>query len=532
MTMKIKASKYKNTRASAHSLKKHSSQLQGLSKLIEKGNQLMGNEDFESASKMYAKVLEAQPSNYVALSNLGAALIRLGRIYEAKCILEYAIELNPKDVNARLNMGAIYQATKDFQGGLKNAIDAVATIPTSALAFNNLGCAFGSINMLNEALHAYQTAQILDPDHFEASLNVGMTQSELGDTHGALKTYSELLSRIPTNKREIRDVVKFYSSFEYLRLGNLKIGWDLYEAGFNPMLPAGRTPRRTFSMPQWNGENLKGKKLLIWREQGIGDELLFSSCLVDLIGSETSIVFECSSRLVKTYQRSFPEFHVRPEPIIESDRYKNSLENYDFHIPLGSLPKILRPNIQDFKKQRPFISIDSYSKSYYADRLKSYASKKLVGICWRSGLLDPLRNRHYSSLVDWGEILKLDDCVFVNLQYGDCEQEIREAEAAFGVKIIRWDDLDLKNDFDEVFSLISCLDAVVSAPTTVSSLSGSLDIPTMLVSKSISWDALGVKDGFYPWYKNTIISHDPDGKFASNALQSVPGFLKNLPSKF
>ena len=154
-----------------------------------------------------------------------------------------------------------------------------------------------------------------------------------------------------------------------------------------------------------------------------------------------------------------------------------------------------------------------------------------MGVCWRSGLLDPLRNRHYTSLTDWEEILKLDDCVFINLQYGDCEAEIKEVEASFGINIIRWNDIDLKNDLDKVFALISCLDAVVSAPTAVSTLSGSLGIPTMLVSKCIPWDALGVPTGSYPWYKNTVISHDPAGKFASNALPSVPDFLKNLPSR-
>ena len=207
------------------------------------------------------------------------------------------------------------------------------------------------------------------------------------------------------------------------------------------------------------------------------------------------------------------------------------MKDFDFHIPVGSLPRILRSNLEDFKKQRPFIAIDSSRKNEYAARLKPYAKKKLVGICWRSGLLDPLRNRNYTLLLDWKEILKIDDCVFVNLQYGDCEEEIREAEASFDIKIIRWSDIDLKNDFDGVFSLISCLDAVVTAPTTVSSLSGSLDLPTMLVSKCFPWDALGVSDGTYPWYKNTIISHDPAGKFASNALLSVPLFLNNLPSK-
>lgn len=528
MVFKTKKTKPQKTHPYALPHRQKSSGRKMLAELIDQGNQFMENEEFESATKMYARVLENHPSNYVALSNLGAALVRMGRYDDAKSILEYALEINPNDVNARINIGAVYQAKKDFHNGLRNALEAVASTPTSAIAFNNLGCAFGSINMLNEALHAYQTAQILDPTNYESALNVGMTQSDLNDPHGALKTYESLLEKIPLNKKAMRDLVKFYSSFEYLKIGELKIGWAQYEAGFNPMIPAGREPRRTFPMPQWRGENLNGKKILIWREQGIGDELLFSSCLIDLIGTNAEIHFECSSRLVTTFKRSFPQFYIKPEPILEVNDYIESLKTFDYHIPIGSLPGILRCSLTEFKKQQPFIKIDQKRKDFYREKIKSISSNKLVGICWRSGLLDPLRNRHYTSLTDWKDILTLDGYSFINLQYGDCEAEICEAEKLFGIKIIRWNDLDLKNDFDGVFSLVSCLDAVITAPTTVCSISGSLGIPTLIVSRNLPWDALSAPNGEYPWYKNASIVHDPEGQYASMALPEASKFLTNF----
>lgn len=528
MSLKTRNAKHQKAHIHVRSSKNSSSNLEKLTELIDQGNQLMENEEFELATIKYAKVLESQPSNYVALSNLGAALVRMGKYDDAKSILEYALEINPTEVNARINMGAVYQAKKEFHNGLRNALEAVACSPTSAVAFNNLGCAFGNVNMLNEALHAYQTAQILDPENYESALNVGMTQSDLNDPYGALKTYGNLLNKIPSNKKGMRDLVNFYSSFENLKIGELKKGWGQYECGFNPMIPSGRDPRRSFPIPQWQGEDLEGKKILIWREQGIGDELLFSSCLVDLMNVNAEIHVECSPRLVPTFKRSFPNFQIRPETFSENDGYTGHLKSYDFQTPVGSLPRILRSNLSDFNKQQPFIKIDIERKKQYHVRLKSRISKKMIGICWRSGLLDPLRNRHYTSLTDWKNILTLDEFSFVNLQYGDCETEIQEVENLFGIEIIRWDDLDLKNDFDGIFSLTSCLDAVITAPTAVCSISGSLGIPTLIITRNLPWDALSAPNGEYPWYKNTVISHDPEGQYASMALPAAPDFLMNL----
>lgn len=497
--------------------------------LINLGNQLMEEEKFDGAAEMYAKVVQLQPSNPVALSNLGAALVKAGRIHEAKIVLEYALELNPKDINARINLGGVFQAYKDYHGALNNALDAVGIDPTSPVAFNNLGAAFSSINMMQEALHSYQTALKLDQKNLEAALNVATTLHELGRFEESKNSYLDLLDKIPENQKTFKELVKFYSSFIFLKLGDLETGWSYYESGFSTAIPIGaaRTPNRKFTLPQWQGEDLDGKKLLVWREQGIGDELLFSSCMVDLVNLNANITFECSPRLVEIYKRSFPKFNIREESFFEN-KINNLNECFDYHIPIGSLPKLFRNKIDDFKNQKPFIKVNEEMSSDFKNKLSKYKDEILIGICWRSGTLDPLRNREYTHLSDWKDILTMKGYKFVNLQYGDCESELLEVEKSYGIEIIRWPDLDLKNELDRVFALMNCLDCVISAPTAVNCMAGSLGLPTLYLGSQHSWPTLGTVQGNYPWYPNTFVCSQSPDLSITPSLKIIPSLLKAL----
>lgn len=221
--------------------------------------------------------------------------------------------------------------------------------------------------------------------------------------------------------------MKYYLSYSYLFIGQLEKGWSLYDYGFSGLLPTGsiRSPRK-FNQPKWNGEDITGQKLLIWREQGLGDEILFSTCLFDVETLGLDVILECEPRLIEAYRRTFPNWQVRPE-LVGADKY--SLKNdFDMQCPLGSLPGLFRNHIDNFNNRISLFSASPYLKEKFSELLKSYKNKILVGISWRGGLLTALRNDSYTSILDWEQILKLPNCKFVNLQYGDCENELLEAE--------------------------------------------------------------------------------------------------------
>jgi hypothetical protein len=141
-------------------------------------------------------------------------------------------------------------------------------------------------------------------------------------------------------------------------------------------------------------------------------------------------------------------------------------------------------------------------------------------------LLNATRNKHYSAIIDWGELLQLPNCVFVNLQYGDCEAELVEAETRFGISILRWSDLDLRNHIDDSLALIDSLDLVVTAGTAVFSMAGSLGRPTLLLQGEWGFDNLGTD--YYPWYPNSYCFVPDHGQIISSVLPRIAAVVAEL----
>jgi len=493
---------------------------------LDLGHCYMQLERFEDATKVYAKILERDPKNVIALSNLGGSLYRSGKPRDAKTILEYALELDPKCLYAHINMGGVLQALGDQKGNLDSALAAVSIEPTSALAFNNLGSALSELAMFQEAKHAYETAALLQPDQVDTLINLAAVEARLGSAEKSIEMYERTLKLLPAREKHRADAVRFYCSFEYLKMGNLEKGWEYYDGGFSPMVPiaGSRTPKRTFNVPLWDGQSLEGKRLLVWREQGLGDELLFGSCLPDLrtLACEKVIV-ECDPRLVGIFSRSFPDYLVRAQAYSASNGM-SPFEDFDYHLPFGSLMRQFRKSIDDFSKSGPYLVASEEMVADFQIRFAQYRDKPLVGICWRSGKLSPVRNLSYTVLEDWRPILESGKVNIVSLQYGEAEAEIVEAEKKLGVKIIRWQDLDQKNELDRVFALMSCLDWAISVNTAPLRMASAIGLPVVSV-EGRSWAQLGTCQRNSVWFNNNL---QIEASGAEGLRSSMPALLAIL----
>jgi len=255
---------------------------------------------------------------------------------------------------------------------------------------------------------------------------------------------------------------------EYLICGRIKEGWSLYEKGFSPAIPASlaRGPQRQFSVPMWDGQSLSpGERLMIWREQGVGDEIRFAALIPLLPESvRNNLVLECDHRLVNLFARSMPEVTVRAESQTTND--------FNYHLPIGSLPRLLMNSVDVLRDAPPLLRPDPIAVEKFATRLAEFNGKNLIGICWRSHKLSATRNKKYTALEDWHRVLSIPGTVFVNLQYGECEEEIQQVESALGIRVLRWPDVDLMNDFGGVAALIKNLGLVVSISSAVVPLAG------------------------------------------------------------
>jgi Tfp pilus assembly protein PilF len=460
------------------------------------GTQLVPRGRFSLAVQVFAKWTEVTPNNPEPWSNLGLCLSRQKQLQDARNVLEYALEINPDYLPAMNNLGEVYQELGEHDLQIKNCLKAVNKFPKSALAFNNLGSAFVEIGKFDDAKRAFETCLMLDPSSFLGRFNLAKEASHSGDVQTAIQQLEILKTGDFAKNQRQADMLDLQLGIEYLISGRIKEGWALYEKGFSPAIPASlaRGPQRQFSVPMWDGQNFTpGERLMIWREQGVGDEIRFAALIPLLPQSvRNNLTLECDHRLVDLFARSMPEVRVRSE--------SQTMNDFDYHLPIGSLPRLLMSSVEVLRDAPPLLHPDPEDGAKFAGRLAEYRGKKLVGICWRSHKLSATRNKKYTALEDWRGILSTPGAMFVNLQYGECEEEIRQIESELGIRILRWPDLDLMNDFSGVAALMKNLDLVISISSAVVPLAGAVAAPTLCMTYQ-NWVLLGEKNT-YPWFSS------------------------------
>ena len=455
------------------------------------------------ALSFFARVEKLASKNAVVLNSVAMAYMQIHQWAPALLALLKAMELDESYMDTYLNLSTVYANLGHHQKSLDVSMKAVRLDVANVSVHMNIGAALLGMGFLEEARVSFETCIALDPKCHGAVLNLATIDSRQGHSAQAIAGYGAYLSMADTAVDSKPNVARYYLGYELLKSGQLKEGWALYELGFDTSVPAyiARSPARQFKVPRWAGQPIPGQRLLVWAEQGLGDEILFLTCMKDVLATGTDVILECAPRLVPVMARSFPAVTVRASVYDRWNFFQTSLQDFDYQIPLGSLPGLYRQSVEDFQQSLPFVITDEGTRDRFSGRLAGCEGKLKVGICWRSGLLNAERNKDYSAIKDWGELLRLPNCVFVNLQYGDCEAELAEVEALYGISILRWPDVDMKNDIDDVLALMDCLDLVVTAATAVNPMAGSLGKATLLIQGDFDWTNLGTD--LYPWFPNT-----------------------------
>lgn len=480
------------------------------------------------AKAFFERVESIASKKAVVLNSVGMGYMELGLWSAALRALLQSMELDTSSVDTYLNLAKVYYNLHDHKRSLDVSMKAILVDASNVSVHLNMGAALLGLGFLDEARIAFETCLTLEPSSLNAHFNLALIHSRQGNSAKAISGYRAYLSQAEAADEVNLNLARFSLGGKLLRSGQLDEGWVLWDYGFDPSIPAwaARGPARQFQVPRWAGQPIPGERLLVWAEQGLGDEILFMSCMRDVLATCTDVILECAPRLVPVMARSFPSVTVRAAAF-DSGNFNVSLFNdFDHHIPLGSLPGLYRQTLQDFDRSFPYVVTNAAVKERFSRRLAGFEGKLKVGICWRSGLLNADRNEGYSAIKDWGELLRLPNCVFVNLQYDNCEAELTEVEALYGVNILRWQDLDLKNDIDDVLALMACLDLVVTAATAVNPMAGSLGKATLLIQGDFDWTNLGTDH--YPWFPNTRCFVPERGHLPAEVIPKLAAFVQQL----
>jgi tetratricopeptide (TPR) repeat protein len=433
------------------------------------GQTLRDMERYDEAAGAMRRAVMLEPEFGPNHGVLGEVLFQLGRLHSADAALQRCLDLGWRsDANIWTAIGANQRLLGRLDDAVANLEHAITLSGPTPGALSNLGVVFSQLGRFDEAIAKFDHAVVIDPDN---------------------------------------DQLHAYRGYVMLASGRISDAWDEWDRGLQGG-PRGKD--RETGVPRW-GKDDTDARVLVYREQGVGDELMFASCYPDIIDAAREVVIECEPRLTSLLARSFPRAEVRPRTV--DARGRETMHDYDRAIPAGSLPRVFRRTIDDFPDRQVVVTADAERVSQWRERLREAGPPPYLGISWRSKVKTAERRLEYTRLEEWGEIFAVPNVTWVNLQYDDCERELHDAEKRFNVRVHRWDWLDLMNDFDEVAALMTALDLVLAPRNAVSMLGAALGIDTIAFANRYSWADLGTDR--LPWLPAMqLIYREPNGDWA------------------
>lgn len=490
--------------------------------LVRLGRGLQQNGECEEAAGILDRAVSLQPDHAEARFAIADNEISRGRHDLAKSHYDYGLQLDPDNGKAWVALGTIYCGEENY-GEAEDCFRTALTIdPEDAVACYNLGNVYKDQWRLDDALDHYDRAIELSPDFAEAYINRGVVLKSLGRLGEAVECHSQAL-RVRPGDAEAR----FHRSLASLAMGDFERGWEEYESRWEYEA----TPRR-FPQPVWDGSPLGDRKLLVYSEQGIGDEIMFASCLPEIAGQAAECVIECDRRLVPLFARSFPLAKAVAKPTTSQGLFESPGKSHgcDLQIAIGSLPRYCRRSPADFPRQRRYLAADPNAAGQWRARLQSLGNGLNIGISWRGGNKPTIRKRRSTTLDQWKPLFDVPGVNFIRLQYGDCTQELSQLKNDFGDTIHDWDDVDPLRDLDGFAAQIAALDLVISIDNSTVHMAGALGVPVWtLLPFAPNWRwMLGRDDS--PWYPTMRLFRQPEPLEWEAVFESTAAALRELAS--
>ncbi len=508
---------------------------------------------YDEAQKLCQQVLKAKPDLMDAHHVLGVVALHAGKPVEAVRHLKQALKLQPSAVEVAFNLSKAYFAQAKWiemaatletvhslwpdrasilidmgyaleKAGNENAaIDAYQRAlqldPGAAQAHSNLGAVFTRIGHLAEAQAHLNHALTTHPTMATALMNLAMLHESANRPADALAAYDRLLEKEPEHV-----YAHFQRALALMAQGRLRDGWDEYIWRFQR--PHSATLHNAFPYPIWNGEALEGRRILIWTEQGPGDEILLASMLPDVLELCEDVSLVCSARLAPVFRRSFPDIDV-----ISADRLGQVEKKGkpDVQASFSHLGAILRPTLESFPPREKYLVADPVKRQKLRATYQGNTGTKLVGIAWHSA--NAIAERNKSIALDaWIPLLKSIDATFISLQYGEHIHDAKRISQDLDRPIIIDRSVNPLQDMDAFVAQVGAMDAVVSVSNTTVHVAGALGVPTVTMIPAgfgRIWYWFRDRDDS-PWYPSARLFQQQSATDWGHTLNAATGALKQI----
>ncbi|MBX7199588.1 MAG: tetratricopeptide repeat protein [Rhodospirillaceae bacterium] len=455
-----------------------------------------------AAQEAYRKVLAAEPKNIDALHLLGVLLSEQGNP-EGLALIEQAIALKPDFKDAHKNLGNVLLRFGRLADAERHFRRVAALAPNDANAASDLGAVLLRREQYAEAESCTRRALALQPDLPGALRNMGALLDIGGKPEAARGYYDRILARQPDDAD-----THYQRAGSLLSQGHFAEGWIELLWRFKRRESYGMYGRLKY--PYWQGEDLAGKKIMVWTEQGLGEALILGTMLPDLFARGAEVVLVCTPRLVPLFKAAFPTIGLIPmgegpvDPALKA--------NVSFQASVSELGRRLRPSFAAFP-QKPYLVADPTLTQALRYKYTAVAQgRRIVGISWFSKSPGAEAEKT-PSLAHWAHILKTPDILFVSLQYeyGRCAADLAAFARDFGVPVFSDPAVDPMRDLVAFAAQVAAMDLTVSVSNTTVHFAGALGKPvwTMIPSnRGRPWHWFVDRDDS-PWYPHVRMFRQP-----------------------
>ena len=444
--------------------------------------------EFIAAGALFETAIRSLPNRPDIIYNFGVICQAGGDLERAVALWQYAVNIEPAMKDAHYNLGRALSELKRMDQAEKSYRHALALGPNDGHVLYNLGNLRFQQDDFQEAENLYRRAIEVEPSWSDPWANLGMTLSRQGQYADAEQCYCEALKRNPDNAE-----AHWNRSITLLLTGNYKEGWQEYEWRFK------RAEWKSFypfshQAPRWSGHSYQGQTLLVHDEQGLGDTLQFFRYLPMAKSLGGTLIFEVKGKLLALLK------HVAGADQVVSRSPEGKLDvDYNFYIPLLSLPALFGTTQQTVPNRVPYLLADNNLTHTWAEKLKSISGFK-IGICWQGNPAYKADRQRSVPLKFFAPLARMKNVQLISLQKMHGLEQLEQMQPEMEIIDLGAQLDDGTGVFMDTAAVMKNLDLVITSDTAIPHLAGALGIPVWLLLPYIPDWRWGLSGNQYPWY--------------------------------
>lgn len=443
-----------------------------------------------------AQIIELHPEKDSTHIKRAKALYDADDLDAAYAAVDEYMMREPNDAQALILAASILKKAKKVPIAYHLAKRATELRPDRSETWNTLGHCAQQLWQVEESETCYRKAlqRALDNKHKALYLNnIASVHIDMGRFKQAEKFCRDSLSFAPEDKQTLHNL-----GLCLLSQHRWEEGWPYYSASVgteNRLNIRYRPPGK--EEPRWDGS--PGKTVVIYGEQGLGDEICAASLLPQAIQACSKVIIDCDHRLEGLFKRSFPTATVYGTRWAKPGqaKWKEKSDEIEASISGFEIAQFYRKSNDDFPGT-PFLVPDPERVKMWKALFAS-KGKPTIGIAWSGGTWNNAGLYRQLPLADWKPIFEAVDAHWVSLQYKDAAKEIK------GTSVTQYRYGTLTPDYDDTAALVASCDLVLGIQTSVFHLAGALGIPAWVLVPTTSQWRYGEEGDSIPWYRSMKI---------------------------